>query len=90
MTIPERSSTSCHSKLVRIDRRQAVLIPLEFELPGDRVWIRREGSKLIIEPVTGSQDIVELLARWKEEEPLGLEDQFPNILDMPATLEHLL
>ena len=50
------------AKLFRNNRSQAVRIPVEFELPGDRVLIHREGSKLIIEPVTRPTNIVELLA----------------------------
>jgi antitoxin VapB len=32
------------AKLFRNNRSQAVRIPAEFELPGDRVLIRREGQ----------------------------------------------
>jgi antitoxin VapB len=60
-----------------------VRIPVEFELPGDRVLIHREGTKLIIEPVTRPTNIVELLAEWKKEGPLGPEDRFPPIEDRP-------
>lgn len=90
MTIPGSSSRPREAKLFRNKRSQAVRIPVEFELPGDRVWIRREGARLIIEPVTGSRSIVELLAQWKEEEPLGPEDQFPDIGDMPVAPESIL
>lgn len=90
MTIPAPSSRHREAKLFRNNGSQAVCIPAEFELPGDRVLIRREGAKLIIEPVTGPSSIVELLAQWKKEEPLGPEDQFPDITDMTATPEDLL
>ncbi len=86
MPIPS-SSRPKEAKLFRNNRSQAVRIPVEFELPGDRVLIRREGSKLIIEPVGRPSNIVELLAEWKKEAPLGPEDQFPNIEDMPAKPE---
>ena len=75
------------AKLFRNNRSQAVRIPVEFELPGDRVLIHREGSKLIIEPVTRPTNIVELLAEWRKEAPLGAEDQFPAIDDVPAQPE---
>jgi len=71
------------AKLFRNNRSQAVRIPAEFELPGDRVLIHREGEKLIIEPLGRPANIVELLAEWKKEPPLGAEDQFPEI-DDPA------
>jgi antitoxin VapB len=77
------------AKLFRNNRSQAVRIPVEFELPGDRVLIHREGSKLIIEPVTRPTNIVELLAEWRKEAPLGPEDQFPAIDDMPAQPEDI-
>jgi antitoxin VapB len=89
MPIPLPSSRPKEAKLFRNNRSQAVRIPVEFELPGDRVLIRREGSKLIIEPVTKPTNIIELLAEWKKEAPLGPEDQFPEIDDMPAKPEDI-
>ena len=77
------------AKLFRNNRSQAVRIPVEFEFPGDRVLIHREGSKLIIEPVTRPTNIVELLAEWRKEAPLGTEDHFPAIDDMPAQPEDI-
>ena len=77
------------AKLFRNNRSQAVRIPVEFELPGDRVLIHREGSKLIIEQVTKPTNIVELLAEWRKETPLGPEDQFPAIDDIPAKPEDI-
>ncbi len=82
-----RPSRPKEAKLFRNNRSQAVRIPVEFELPGDRVMIHREGSKLIIEPVTRPTNIVELLAEWRKEAPLGAEDQFPAIDDVPAQPE---
>ncbi len=78
------------AKLFRNNRSQAVRIPVEFEMPGDRVLIRREGDKLIIEPVSRPSNIVELLAAWKNEAPLAPEDQFPLIEDTPAQPEAVL
>ena len=49
------------AKLFRNNRSQAVRIPAEFELPGDRVLISRDGHRLIMggirltyHPTTGS------------------------------------
>lgn len=78
------------AKLFRNNRSQAVRIPVEFELPGDRVLIHREGEKLIIEPVTGPANIVALLAQWRNEPPLGPEDEFPSIEDAPVQAEDIL
>ncbi|MEB0138375.1 MULTISPECIES: antitoxin [unclassified Undibacterium] len=86
LSIPSRPK---EAKLFRNNRSQAVRIPVEFELPGDRVMIHREGSKLIIEPVTRPTNIVELLAEWRKEVPLGPDDQFPTIEDMPTQPEDI-
>lgn len=86
MPIPP-SSRFKEAKLFRNNRSQAVRIPAELELPGDRVLIHREGEKLIIEPANRPTNIVELLAEWKKEPPLGPEDQFPEIDDTPTRPE---
>lgn len=87
-TLPTPSRPK-EARLFRNNRSQAVRIPVEFELPGDRVMIHREGSKLIIEPVARPTNIVELLAEWRTEAPLRPEDQFPVIEDMPAQPEDI-
>lgn len=38
-------------RLFRNGRNQAIRIPREFELAGDEAILRREGDRLIIEPV---------------------------------------
>ncbi len=70
------------AKLFRNNKSQAVRIPADFELPGDRVMIHRDGEKLILEPVR-RKNLLEILAGL---EPLALEDQFPDIDDtlLPA------
>jgi antitoxin VapB len=83
------SSRAREAKLFRNNRSQAVRIPVEFELPGDRVLIHREGARLIIEPVSKPADILELLTVWKGEGSLGPEDQFPDIADIPAKPEEI-
>ena len=75
------------ARLVRNTRGQAVRMPVEFERPGDRVLIHREGGKLIIEPVAKPANIIELLAEWRNEPAPGPQDQFPDIEDMPAKPE---
>jgi antitoxin VapB len=87
ISIPSRPK---EAKLFRNNRSQAVRIPVEFELPGDRVLIHREGSKLIIEPVARPTNIIELLNEWRGEAPLAPEDQFPDIEDMPSQPEDIL
>lgn len=65
------------AKLFRNNKSQAVRIPADFEMPGDRVMIHRDGDRLILEPVRRKS----LLAVLAELEPLGPEDQFPEIDD---------
>lgn len=88
--MPSLSKTSPHKevKLFRNNRSQAVRIPVEFELPGDRVLIHREGEKLIIEPVLRT-NLSELLAEWRKEPPLAPEDQLPTIDDMHTKPEDI-
>jgi antitoxin VapB len=66
-----------HVKLFRNGTNQAVRIPREFELPGSDAVMRKEGEKLIIEPVPG-KSLLALLATWK---PIAAE--FPEIDDPP-------
>jgi len=74
---PQESSLPREAKLFRNNKAQAVRIPADFELPGDRVLIHRDGARLIIEPVT-RKNVLQVLA---ELQPLGPEDQFPEIDD---------
>ena len=68
--IPER-----RVKLFKNGRNQAVRIPREFELPGDDAIMRKEGGKLIIEPIP-PQSLLALLATLKP-----LDEDFPPISD---------
>ncbi len=65
------------AKLFRNNRSQAVRIPVEFELPGEKVLIHREGNRLILEPVPTGK----LLDILRALEPLGDEDAFPDDID---------
>jgi antitoxin VapB len=65
------------AKLFRNNKSQAVRIPADFEMPGDRVLMHRDGDRLILEPVRRRS----LLAVLADLEPLGPEDQFPEVDD---------
>ena len=67
-----------HIKLFKNGRSQAVRIPREFELPGDDAIMRKEGSRIIIEPAPTPS----LLARLKTLS--AIEDDFGPIDDLPA------
>lgn len=67
------------ARLFRNNRSQAVRIPADWELPGERVRIRRDGARLILEPVP-PLDLLGLLASW---EPL--DEALPEPDDPPPT-----
>ena len=71
----ESQSSSREAKLFRNNKSQAIRIPADFEMPGERVMIHREVDRLIIEPVR-RKNLSEVLAALK---PLGPEDQFPDV-----------
>ncbi|RRH73781.1 AbrB/MazE/SpoVT family DNA-binding domain-containing protein [Falsigemmobacter faecalis] len=62
--------------LCRDSKGQIVSIPADLELPGDRVRIRREGHRLIIEPLPRRKSLFAVLATIQ---PLGPEDEFPDV-----------
>jgi antitoxin VapB len=66
-----------HVKLFKNGRNQAVRIPREFELPGGDAIMRKEGDKLIIEPVL-SRSLLAALATLPD-----LDEDFPGISDPP-------
>jgi antitoxin VapB len=69
--------TQRHVRLFRNGRNQAVSIPVEFELPGDEAIMRRDGDRLVIEPMRKR----ELVALLKTMQPL--QEDIPEI-DDPA------
>ncbi len=66
-------STVRHARLFRNGRNQALRIPKEFELEGEEAIIRKEGDKLIIEPVTKG-GLLQLLATLRP-----LDEDFPDV-----------
>lgn len=51
-------------RLFRNGRNQAVRIPRDLELPGRSATLRREGSRLVLEP-TAAPSLLAVLARLK-------------------------
>ena len=76
MPSPE-TATARRVKLFKYGRNQAVRIPREFELPGPDAIMRKEGERLVIEPVP-RKSLLEVLATL---EPL--DEEFPEIEDPP-------
>ena len=62
-----------HVRLFRNGRNQALRIPREFELEGDEAIIRKEGDRLIVEPVRKGK-LLTLLATLDP-----LEEVFPDV-----------
>jgi len=68
-----------HIRLFRNGRNQALRIPREFELDGDEAIIRKEGDRLIVEPVRKGQ-LLSLLATLPP-----LDETFPDVdEDLPG------
>ena len=70
-------SAERHVRLFKNGRHQALHIPRELELPGHKAILRKEGDRLIVEPLP-RRSLLALLATW---EPL--EEDFPEFEDRP-------
>ena len=73
-----------HARLFRNGRNQAVRIPREFELAADEVIIYRDDHRLILEPITRSVSLKEVLSQLSP-----LEEDFPQMADPPAKPEEI-
>lgn len=68
-----------HVRLFRNGRNQAVRIPRDFELDGNEAIIRKEGNRLILEPVGIHNRLLELLKTLAP-----IREQFPEVGDPPV------
>lgn len=69
-------------RLFKNGRYQALRIPRGFELPGKNAVMRKEGEKLIVEPVA-SKSLLAVLATLAP-----LDEEFPEIPDsLPRKVE---
>ena len=64
---------SCHIPLRNNGQEQVLTIPHEFALPGTEVLLRKEGHRLIIEPIP-SGSLLSLLTTLQD-----ITDNFPDI-----------
>ena len=71
-------------RLFRDGRNQAVRIPLELELPGNEAIMRRDGDRLVIEPVRKRG----LIALLKSMTPV--DERFPEIADPVVASQRVL
>lgn len=65
--------------IVRDGRNQAIRIPREFELEGTEALIRKDGNRLIIEPLPAKNRLMALLATLQQ-----LPEEFPATEDPPV------
>lgn len=63
-------------RLFRNGRNQALRIPRDLELPGSEAVLRKEGNRLIVEPV-GRPSLLEVLSRWAP-----LAEEIPDVDDL--------
>ena len=70
-------------RLFRNGRNQAVRIPVEFELPGDEAIMRRDGDRLVLEPVnkTSFLEFLDSLEPWDEEFP-DIDEDLPPLREI--------
>jgi len=73
--------TERHVRLFRNGRNQALRIPRDLELAGDEAILRKEGDRLIIEPIRKGR----LLALLASLPPLA--EEFPDVDDDLAPLD---
>mgnify|MGYP000173900169 CR=1 FL=1 len=73
----QTANTERKVSLFRNGRNQAIRIPKEYELEGSEAVIRREGNRLIIEPIS-KPTLLEVLASL---EPLN--ESLSEIDDLP-------
>ena len=74
---PAKTSPERHVKVFKNGRNKAVRIPREFEFPGEDAIMRKEGDRLVIEPVP-TKSLLAVLAKLAP-----LSEDFPPILDVP-------
>jgi antitoxin VapB len=77
------AETERHVRLFRNGRNQALRIPREFELEADEAILRKEGDRLIVEPVRKGR-LLSLLASL---EPL--DETFLDVDEDLAPLDDL-
>jgi antitoxin VapB len=75
-------NTERQVRLFRNGRNQALRIPRDLELPGRTATLRKEGPRLIVEPVT-APSLLGVLAKLKP-----LDEEFPQISrPLPESVE---
>jgi len=63
-------------RLFRNGRDQALRIPRDLELPGSEALLRKDGNRLILEPMP-RPSLLEILSTWAP-----LSEEFPEVEDL--------
>ena len=66
-------SNLCRIQLLQNGQQQVLTIPHEFALPDTDVLLRKEGNRLIVEPI-GSDSLLSLLSTLED-----IPDPFPDV-----------
>jgi antitoxin VapB len=70
------------AKLFKVGGSQAVRLPKQFRMPGDRVSIRKDGDRLILEPIRRTEAEVRAWLR-----AIQIPDFMPEGRDQPPPQE---
>ena len=70
--------TERHVRLFRNGRNQALRIPRDLELPGQEAIVRKEGRRLVVDPVA-RPSLLAVLATLKP-----LDEDVPRVERLPA------
>ncbi len=77
------STRERHVRLFRNGRNQALRIPREFELEGEEAIIRKEGDRLIVEPIRKGKLLALLATLDTLTEPFpDIDEDLPPLDDM--------
>jgi antitoxin VapB len=81
--MPSKAAPERHIKIFKNGRNRAVRIPREFEFPGNDAVMRKEGKRLVIEPVPPKSLIAVLKTLSRLDEDFApAHDLPPNPVDL--------
>jgi len=83
-SVVEMTEVERRVRLFRNGRNQALRIPREFELEGDEAILRKDGDRLIVEPVRKGR-LLRLLASLAP-----LDEPFPDVDQDLAPLDDVV
>lgn len=81
-TWPDASAPAARAKLFWNGRSQAVRLPREFRFEGKEVTIRREGDRVILEPLRATRGWPP--GYWERLREYARDFTFPDVPPLPA------